>query len=856
MPKRRICVAVLIGLFFSTGFAGIRGPGKYSGVMIFDRWNGCTLYSGVYVMYISEEIKEKLRPYANEVVEINATDVFQPMNPGDGLIKAFDSVGPLWTPSKPPPDAWLEGVQLKNLIACKEGQKPAVLMQIINTRQKSVDIQTEELAPTLLMKQTTATKGAFTPSDGPSVALITRQAFWVGGYPGGESRWQGGGARHATEYKWTIGEENALPQTFQLQPGEKKRIKITFDLPSGEYEFLTGYGGGVHAGRCLAGNCVAFDVDENGLAKKPLLTSNPGQWGVNNDLPEGVIDIRDRLLSKADHEIRTGLLTQFVEKYPQIRKARDFESTVSGQSEKGRISIFFRHTHLGKAKTTDEPIPEKEQFSVLVILQEPPNNSAMGMGPIYPNLGLIGQIHAMAGDKGLEAGLKKLVDDALKPLADFNDSLNAESLNQEEQKQSELLDQGASCKRVLALGPKQYLDLDTGRYVSVPLSSEIDTESLQEQGVDMYLAFESRGSAPPMGQLRSLGLAFRDAPTRQSFQEATAQTVNDALCITLRNLKGPQDKIAYYGGNTLYAFRTAEGKAGIMKILWNNQDGPPQCTIEYRLIPEAFIPDDQCPWGQAVNGVQCRLRPILSSWKIGQIPTLTLDIRNTGEKDINLVPLMEAQCQFQWDGQWYGWAEPLIDGLRIGCNIGSGQEFTNAMEIKLTDFWAELKGKGLARPMPESKIFWGQHFQALSGKHTLRVRFLYGSVLLKSQAENLDQYPVSNPVELILTECEAEREEKTMYLVLDGSPEVSAEVEGLLKKNPQIVESVLGTDYVVKIIPPKPGIDHKIMIIRPDPDIDFDIRIFNPYGHNPKPEVAKKLEDAIREQMQQKSKKP
>ncbi|MHC5181604.1 MAG: hypothetical protein ACYSOW_07030, partial [Planctomycetota bacterium] len=231
----------------------------------------------------------------------------------------------------------------------------------------------------------------------------------------------------------------------------------------------------------------------------------------------------------------------------------------------------------------------------------------------------------MAGDPELEIGLKKLVDDALKPLAEFNDSFNAEPVNREEEIQAELLNQGASCKRVLTLGAKQYLDLDTGRYINAPLSSEIDTEFLQEQGVDMYLVYERRGSAPPTGQLRSLGLAFTDAATRLDLQGSTAETVNEALTITKRNLKGPQDASAYYGGKQLYAFRTAEGKAGLMTIKWDRQSGPPQCTIEYRLIPEAFIPDDQYPWGDIVNGVQCRLRPIQSEWVTGQTPSFMLD---------------------------------------------------------------------------------------------------------------------------------------------------------------------------------------------------------------------------------------
>ena len=48
------CLAVLFGSTLVCE-AGLRAPGKYSGVVIFDRWDGCTLYSGIYVMYVSEK---------------------------------------------------------------------------------------------------------------------------------------------------------------------------------------------------------------------------------------------------------------------------------------------------------------------------------------------------------------------------------------------------------------------------------------------------------------------------------------------------------------------------------------------------------------------------------------------------------------------------------------------------------------------------------------------------------------------------------------------------------------------------------------------------------------------------------
>ena len=64
--------------------AGKRAPGKYRGVVVFDRWDGCILYSGIYVMYISERTKEKLREHTGKSIQIDAKKVSQPRNPGDG----------------------------------------------------------------------------------------------------------------------------------------------------------------------------------------------------------------------------------------------------------------------------------------------------------------------------------------------------------------------------------------------------------------------------------------------------------------------------------------------------------------------------------------------------------------------------------------------------------------------------------------------------------------------------------------------------------------------------------------------------------------------------------------------------
>ena len=79
------CVLALL-LLVGPATGGICAAGKYSGVVFFDRWGGCIFFSGVYLMYISEETKENLREYDGQAIEIDALQVVQPVNPGDGLI--------------------------------------------------------------------------------------------------------------------------------------------------------------------------------------------------------------------------------------------------------------------------------------------------------------------------------------------------------------------------------------------------------------------------------------------------------------------------------------------------------------------------------------------------------------------------------------------------------------------------------------------------------------------------------------------------------------------------------------------------------------------------------------------------
>ncbi len=143
MKKIARAFAVLVTALTISSIAGIRGPGKYAGVVVFDRWDSCYIYSGVYLMYVSQKVSEPLRKY----------------------------------------------------LGLRSGTS--------NHR-----------------------------NDGCS---------------------------------WSI-EGKPLAASFSLKPRQRSSITISLVLPRGEYDFLCGYGGGVHEDKALASNAIAFDVDKNNSA--------------------------------------------------------------------------------------------------------------------------------------------------------------------------------------------------------------------------------------------------------------------------------------------------------------------------------------------------------------------------------------------------------------------------------------------------------------------------------------------------------------------------------------------------------------------------------------------------------------
>ncbi|HZU27982.1 MAG TPA: hypothetical protein VFA04_20800 [Bryobacteraceae bacterium] len=235
-------------LVASTVLAGLRGAGKYNGVVFFDRWNNCYLFSGVYLMYIANREKAALKPFEGQSIEIDAKLVKQPMNPGDGLITKFVVVGHSKPNASTPSIA---GVQVQPTVSRHDRNVRAVI-EILSTSASPVVIDADSLGIAVLAHGAGPVFFLGCPSDGSSCAVITRVSA---ASPDGDNQ--------LGDYVWGWHFSERLPSTFTLRSGESRSTSLLLRVPRGSYQFIAGYGGGVHSGRCVMSNAVSFDIPPN-----------------------------------------------------------------------------------------------------------------------------------------------------------------------------------------------------------------------------------------------------------------------------------------------------------------------------------------------------------------------------------------------------------------------------------------------------------------------------------------------------------------------------------------------------------------------------------------------------------------
>lgn len=241
---RLVALCIVFVSFSFTASAAIFGPGKHFGVPAYDRWDACILTDGWRLDYISEHEKDKLRPFTGKYIRMDVTDYLQPVNPGHALIKAFSDATLMHQPADEPIQ---KDLKLNTRFSTETTE---ICIEILNIGKETQDVSSGMIFPILLQKK--HAHEFFDASDGPSHCIMWGRSF--GDSAEEKPIFETKGGSDSTSNSWSIGKENALPRSFHLKAGEKKTIRMKYDLPEGEYDFFCRYSS------TLISNFTAFNV--------------------------------------------------------------------------------------------------------------------------------------------------------------------------------------------------------------------------------------------------------------------------------------------------------------------------------------------------------------------------------------------------------------------------------------------------------------------------------------------------------------------------------------------------------------------------------------------------------------------
>jgi hypothetical protein len=212
--------------------------------------------------YISQAVKEQLRPYAGQAIQIDVAEITQPMNPGDGLVKSYVILGEA---PDDPGDPIANKIEIKAEPAFDGKSAPMFDITVRNISLERVSVSPSELGPTLLG----VNRGvSFSASDGKSVAWITRSDLELHGPDQMATfSWSSTVDGKTVAYaKYIAVQPCTFKDRVELAAYEVVSCRVRLDVPTGEYQFMAGYGGGVHAWKSIVSNAISFNVDVAGVA--------------------------------------------------------------------------------------------------------------------------------------------------------------------------------------------------------------------------------------------------------------------------------------------------------------------------------------------------------------------------------------------------------------------------------------------------------------------------------------------------------------------------------------------------------------------------------------------------------------
>ncbi len=114
---------------------------------------------------------------------------------------------------------------------------------------------------------------------------------------------------------------------------------------------------------------------------------------------------------------------------------------------------------------------------------------------------------------------------------------------------------------------------------------------------------------------------------------------------------------------------------------------------------------DGAGWGEAAEGVQCRLRTDKATGGESGPPIFTADVRNRGVRELSVAQAQQL-CELEVDGDWYVWG----GDIDVKGSVFSPSRQYDGIRITLDRAWQGATGR---RPLGLA-----------TGKHTLRVAFV------------------------------------------------------------------------------------------------------------------------------------
>ena len=197
---------------------------------------------------------------------------------------------------------------------------------------------------------------------------------------------------------------------------------------------------------------------------------------------------------------------------------------------------------------------------------------------------------------------------------------------------------------------------------------------------------------------------------------------NPTLCRSAnRNYYGPNSTNDYYGCRVVVTVET-------------DLKAPPPEKAPATTGTDAAKAAEP-PWGEAVEGVQVRLAPDKQQVKVGELPSLSANLRNTGSRDLILGMRSDRKLpvsmEVEVDGLWY---RSMAKDLKI--------------KVPPKPLGPGIVIEGLPVPLDEKEVWTsgGKVLALAVGKHTVRAAFTAGT-----QGYAPDKPPVravSNPVEI------------------------------------------------------------------------------------------------------------